>query len=114
MWIASIPSLFWRGCGPAAYSGQTKPVGGFYSTVSRRDGGPTPSALEATQAKSLALVGQPWSYLRLEAYSFFRLCEGAYGDSGGSVLNNRTQGLTHRLILSLDPSVARADWLAIG
>ena len=48
-------------------------------------------------------MGQPWSYLRLEAYSFFGLCEGAYGDSGGSVLNNSTRGLTHRLILSLDP-----------
>jgi hypothetical protein len=48
-------------------------------------------------------VRQPWSYLRLEAYSFFGLCEGAYGDSGGSVLNNSTRGLTHRLILSLDP-----------
>ena len=55
----------------------------------------TLSVLEATQAKSLALVGQPWSYLRLEAYSFFGLCEGAYGAFGGSVLNDRTQGLTH-------------------
>ena len=51
----------------------------------------------------LALVGQPWSYLRLEAYSFFGLCEGAYGAFGGSVLNDSTQGLAHRLILSLDP-----------
>ena len=33
MWLASSPSQFWRGCGLAAYSGQTKPVGGFYSTV---------------------------------------------------------------------------------
>jgi len=40
-------------------------------------------------------VGQPWSYLRLKAYSFNWLCEGAYGDFGGSVLNNSTQGLTH-------------------
>ena len=48
-------------------------------------------------------MGQPWSYLRLKAYSFCGLCEGAYGDSGGSVLNDCTQGLTHRLILSLDP-----------
>jgi len=24
----------------------------------------------------VALIRQPWSYLRLEAYSFFRLCEG--------------------------------------
>jgi len=31
---------------------------------------------EATQATRVALVRQPWSYLRLEAYSFFRLCEG--------------------------------------
>ena len=48
-------------------------------------------------------MGQPWSYLRLEAYSFFGLCEGAYGAFGGSVLNDCTQGLAHRLILSLDP-----------
>jgi hypothetical protein len=33
---------------------------------------------EATQANGVALeIGQPWSYLRLEAYSFFGLCEGA-------------------------------------
>ena len=56
-----------------------------------------------TQADALALVGQPWSYLRLEAYSFFGLCEGAYGAFGGSVLDDSTRGLTHRLILSLDP-----------
>lgn len=31
---------------------------------------------EATQATGVALGRQPWSYLRLEAYSFFRLCEG--------------------------------------
>ena len=59
------------------------------------DGGSTPSVPEATQARALALVRQPWSYLRLEAYSFFGLCEGAYGDSGGSVLNDGTRGLTH-------------------
>lgn len=51
----------------------------------------------------LALVGQPWSYLRLKAYSFIWLCEGAYGDFGGSALDNSTQGLTHRLILALVP-----------
>ena len=34
-----------------------------------------PSVLEATQASGLAFVGQPWSYVRLEAYSFFGLCE---------------------------------------
>jgi len=38
----------------------------------------------ATQANALAFVGQPWSYLRLKAYSFFGLCEGAYGAFGGS------------------------------
>ena len=31
---------------------------------------------EATQANRVALIRQPWSYLRLKAYSFFRLCEG--------------------------------------
>ncbi|MDX6458250.1 MAG: hypothetical protein QOE55_1947 [Acidobacteriaceae bacterium] len=54
-------------------------------------------------SKRVGFSGQPWSYLRLKAYSFLWLCEGAYGDSGGSVLNDCTQGLTHRLILSLDP-----------
>ena len=39
----------------------------------------TPSVPEAAQANTLALVGQPWSYLRLEAYSFLGLCKGAYG-----------------------------------
>ena len=43
----------------------------------------------------LALVCQPWSYLRLKAYSFIWLCEGAYGDFGGSALDDSTQGLTH-------------------
>ena len=47
---------------------------------------------------------------RLEAYSFFGLCEGAYGDFGGSVLSNSTQGLTHRLILSLDPERRENRW----
>jgi len=57
--------------------------------------GSTPSVLEATQANGVALLGQPWSYLRLKAYSFFGLCEGAYGAFGGSVLKDCTQGLTH-------------------
>ena len=43
----------------------------------------------------LALVSQPWSYLRLKAYSFIGLCEGAYGDFGGSALDDSTQDLTH-------------------
>ena len=34
LWLASSPSHFWRGCGFAAYSGLTKPVRGFYLTVS--------------------------------------------------------------------------------
>jgi hypothetical protein len=55
------------------------------------------------QADGLAFVGQPWSYLRLEAYSFLGLCEEAYGAFGGSVLKDSTRGLAHRLILSLDP-----------
>jgi hypothetical protein len=37
----------------------------------------TPSVPEAAQAETLALAGQPWSYLRLKAYSFIWLCEGA-------------------------------------
>ncbi len=56
-----------------------------------------PRALDAYGSGSfasrtvLALVGQPWSYLRLKAYSFIWLCEGAYGDFGGSALNDSTQ-----------------------
>src|SRR5580698_8657453 len=37
----------------------------------------TATVLEATQADGSALVCQPWSYLRLKAYSFLGLCEGA-------------------------------------
>ena len=40
----------------------------------------------------LALVGQPWSYLRLKAYSFIWLCEGAYGDYRGSALDGQHTG----------------------
>jgi hypothetical protein len=60
-----------------------------------------PRALDAFGSGSfasrtvLALVCQPWSYLRLKAYSFIWLCEGAYGDFGGLALNDSTQGLTH-------------------
>src|SRR5260370_27706323 len=43
------------------------------------EGGWTPSVLEATQAKRGGLIRQPWSYLRLDAYSFLWLCDGAYG-----------------------------------
>ena len=93
---------FWRGCGVAAHSGQAKQFV-VYAMGSWRDSHSTSSVLEATQAIALALVGQPWSYLRLKAYSFFWLCEGAYGAFGGSVQNDGTQGLTHRLILTLDP-----------
>jgi hypothetical protein len=32
---------------------------------------------------------------RIDEYSFFGLCEGAFGAFGGSVLNDSTQGLTH-------------------
>jgi hypothetical protein len=39
--------------------------------------------------------GQPWSYLRLKAYSFLWLCERAYGALGGSVPKDSTQGLAH-------------------
>ena len=62
----------------------------------------------------VALIGQPWSYVRLDAYSFLWLCEGAYGAFGGSVLNDSTQGLTHRLILSLDPKRRKNRLAAIG
>jgi hypothetical protein len=94
LWLASSPiSVLERLWAGRAFR-TDQAVGGLYSTVSRRDGQSTPSVLEATQANALALVGQPWSYLRLEAYSFFGLCEGAYGAYGGSVLNDCTRGLT--------------------
>ncbi len=32
-----------------------------------------------TQTSSVVVKCQPWFYLRLEAYSFFWLSEGAYG-----------------------------------
>ena len=46
------------------------------------DGFMTPWSLDAfgsgsSQANGLALVGQPWSYLRLEAYGVFRVVRGA-------------------------------------
>ena len=51
------------------------------STVSldgfMREGSWTPSVPEATQAKRGGVILQPWSYLRLDAYSFLWLCEGA-------------------------------------
>jgi len=37
----------------------------------------TPFGSGSYASKGAGLVGQPWSYLRLEAYSFFGLCEGA-------------------------------------
>src|SRR5215469_13009145 len=77
------PSQFWRRCGSA----RIPDIASSFAVCTRRFHGRSMlSVLEATQANALALVGQPWSYLRLKAYSFSWLCEGAYGDFGGSVL----------------------------
>jgi hypothetical protein len=48
------------------------------------------------------LCWQPGFYLRLEAYSFMGLSEGAYSMSRDSVPGG-TLGLTAELILSLEP-----------
>jgi hypothetical protein len=45
---------------------------------------------------------QPWFYLRLEAYSFFWLSEGAYGYSRDLVPKHQF-GLTPLWILTLEP-----------
>jgi hypothetical protein len=55
-----------------------------------------------TQTSSVVVQCQPWFYLRLAAYSFFWLSEGAYGYSRDSVLKHWF-GLTRLWILTLEP-----------
>jgi len=95
-------SQFWRGCGLAAYSGQT----GQLAFV--LDGFMTPWSFDAFGSGSYAsrrvgFSGPTMVLSETRGLQLFGLCEGAYGAFGGSVLNDCTQGLAHRLILSLDP-----------
>src|SRR6266436_7504000 len=46
---------------------------------------------------------QPWFYLRLEAYSFFWLSEGAYSLSRDSWCSEHTLRLTRLRMLTLEP-----------
>ena len=93
LWLASSPIFSWRSpTSRVLQTDRSQPIVSLDGFMTR---GWTPSVPEAAQADALAFVSQPWSYLRLKAYSFIWLCEGAYGDFGGSVLNNSTQGLTH-------------------
>ena len=81
--------------GSTAYSGQTKQLAvctrRFHDAMVVR----RLRFRKLRKQNGVALIGQPWSYLRLDAYSFLWLCEGAYGAFGGSVLNDCTQGLAH-------------------
>ena len=54
-----------------------------------------------TQTSSVVVRCQPWFYLRLEAYSFFWLSEGAYGLSRDFVPEHA--GPTRLWILTLEP-----------
>jgi hypothetical protein len=56
-----------------------------------------------TQTSSAVVRCQPWFYLRLEAYSFFWLSEGAYGLSRDSRCLKHTLRLTRLRILILEP-----------
>jgi hypothetical protein len=55
-----------------------------------------------TQTSSVVVQCQPWFYLRLAAYSFFWLSEGAYGYSRDSVPKHWFR-LTRLWILTLEP-----------
>jgi len=55
-----------------------------------------------TQTSRVVVLCQPWFYLRLAAYSFFWLSEGAYGYSRDSVPKHWF-GLTPLWILTLEP-----------
>jgi len=61
----------------------------------------TPSASDVN--KQCGCKCQPWFYLRLEAYSFFWLSEGAYSLSRDSRCSEHTLRLTRLWILTLEP-----------
>ena len=56
-----------------------------------------------TQTSSVVVRCQPWFYLRLVAYSFFWLSEGAYGLSRDSGCSKHTLRLTRYWMLTLEP-----------
>ena len=62
----------------------------------------TASLNASSGVKPSGLCWQPGFYLRLEAYGFMGLSEGAYSMSRDSVPGG-TLGLTAKLILSLEP-----------
>jgi hypothetical protein len=66
----------------------------------------TASLNASSGLKPSGLCWQPGFYLRLEAYGFMGLSEGAYSLSRDSVPRG-TLGLTAKLILSLEPGVER-------
>src|SRR5467141_2898113 len=56
-----------------------------------------------TQTSSVVVRCQPWFYLRLQAYSFFWLSEGAYSLSRDSRCSKHTLRLTRLWRLTLEP-----------
>src|SRR6266852_567273 len=56
-----------------------------------------------TRTSSVVVRCQPWFYLRLEAYSFFWLSEGAYSLSRDSRCSEHTLRLTRLWRLTLEP-----------
>src|SRR5580692_10624864 len=56
-----------------------------------------------TLTSSVVVRCQPWFYLRLEAYSFFWLSEGAYSLSRDSWCSEHTLRLTRLWRLTLEP-----------
>src|SRR6266849_2800876 len=56
-----------------------------------------------TQTSRVVVRCQPWFYLRLEAYSFFWLSEGAYSVSRDSRCSKHTLRLTRLWRLTLEP-----------
>src|SRR5712664_3643489 len=56
-----------------------------------------------TRTSSVVVRCQPWFYLRLEAYSFFWLSEGAYSLSRDSRCSKHTLRLTRLWRLTLEP-----------
>src|ERR1700687_6147914 len=65
-----------------------------------------------TQTSSVVVRCQPWFYLRLEAYSFFWLSEGAYSLSRDSRCSEHTLRLTRLWILTLEPARRRTRQFA--
>jgi hypothetical protein len=93
LWLASSPISIWRSSSPRLQTDHTQSTVSRWFHDARLFGRLRFRKLR--KQNGVALIRLPWSYLRLKAYSFFWLCEGAYGAFGGSVLDDSTQGLTH-------------------